>query len=182
LLQECEIHISRRSETQKEPGREIETGRERAWSSGVRPPPRRVDHHDGKGMLAASSVKQRGYSSVRSRESAAGEARDDRAEHAKEWMSGHDKGRPDGHVVEREDACSYAAFQCEIWLTTGSDAEEPKDGEPEEVVASGRRRKIGTRAADRRQAPKRVSPSSPFALDVLARRRLRLRPPLSPKT
>jgi hypothetical protein len=57
----------------------------------VRPPPRRVDHHDGKGMLAVLSVKQRGYSSVNSRESAAREARDDRVEHAKEWMSAHDR-------------------------------------------------------------------------------------------
>jgi hypothetical protein len=32
-----------------------------------------------------------------------------------------------GHEVEREEAYNYAAFQWEIWLTTGSDAEQPKD-------------------------------------------------------
>jgi hypothetical protein len=134
----------------------------------VRPSPRRVDHPDGKGMLAASSVKQRRYSSVRSRESAAREARDDRVEHAKEWMSAHDKDRTDGHVAEREEACRHAAFQCGMWLTTRRDAEEPKDAESEvTVVASGRRRKIGTRAGARE-----LSPFSPFALDLLAPRRL----------
>jgi hypothetical protein len=64
-------------------------------------------------------------------------------------MSAHDNDRPDGHVVEREEACRYAAFQCKILWTTRSEAEEPKDGESEVVVASDRRRKIGTRAGDR---------------------------------
>jgi hypothetical protein len=55
-------------------------------------------------------------------------------------------------VVEREEACRYAAFQWERLWKTRSDAEEPKDGESEVVVAShrSRGRKIGTRAGEGR--------------------------------
>jgi hypothetical protein len=51
------------------------------------------------------------------------------------------RGKLDGHAVEREGTCRYAAFQWEILrLTTGSDAEQSKDGESEVMVASHRRR------------------------------------------
>jgi hypothetical protein len=52
-----------------------------------------VDHHDGEGMLAASSIKRRGHNCVRSRESAARGARDDLVEHLKKRISGRGKER-----------------------------------------------------------------------------------------
>jgi hypothetical protein len=83
-------------------------------------------------------------------------------------MSGRGREKLDGHAVEREEGRRYAVFQWEI----RSDAEQPKDGALEVVVARHRRRKIGTRAGDRSRAPL-PSPSTSSRLAVSVRTHLR---------
>jgi hypothetical protein len=102
-------------------------------------------------------------------------------EHVKKRISAHGEDRLDGHVVEREEGCGYAALQCEIRLTTSSDAEQPKHPESEVVVASDRRRKIGTRAGDRGLSPL-LPHSTSSRLAVSARARLRAARPDAAKS
>jgi hypothetical protein len=81
-----------------------------------------MQHHasDEEGAVVSSAIRVR-----------LEERKNNLAEHVKKGMSapGNVRERLDGHAVDREAASRCVAFQWEIRMTTGSDAEQPKDGE-----------------------------------------------------
>jgi hypothetical protein len=96
--------------------------------------PQGVDHHDGEGMLAASSVKWRGHSGVMSEESVARGARDNIMVHLQKRMSGRGKERgwECAHDQTRESS-DWAAFRRARRNMIQTDAEQPKHGEADGV-------------------------------------------------